>query len=293
MSAGSNTSTSGFRASGPIAVHLARRLQRVVYSLRRYQRHGSSPRIEDAAIRFERVLGIRFLNENVQTAITLLEQGGLMVVPSGPGLATLATERSYREAVTEADFAIVDSAYLALLWLAMSGTKLHRVSGLAFLREFVSRGIGSTKGELFLVNPTDADGVANLHLLHSFGYELDERHCYTAPIYAPSSIIDPSLIEILETHRPRYIMLNVGGGTQEQLGWYLKRSLSYSPAIICTGAAIAFLTGRQASIPEWTDALGLGWLARSISNPRRFVPRYARALSLIAVLARHRSNAPP
>lgn len=252
----------------------------------------SSSGADDDGLRYATVLGVRFLDAPVESAIARLARGGLMVVPSGPGLATLPDDPSYRDALVNSDFAIVDSGYLALLWFAATGHRLHRVSGLKFLRAFLGTPDARTPGALFLVNPCDEDAAANLRLLHGHGFAITEADCYTAPRYRRNQIEDPSLVACLEARRPRYVMLNVGGGIQEPLGWYLRQRLTYAPGIICTGAAIAFLTGRQATIPEWVDATALGWLARSLANPRTFLPRYAGAVKLAGLVHRYRDALP-
>jgi len=86
--------------------------------------------------------------------------------------------------------------------------------------------------------------------------------------------------------------VTLGGGTQEQLGLYLKRKLSYRASIHCIGAAIAFLSGDQVPIPHWADALYLGWLFRSVSEPRRYVPRYWAGRKLFNLMRRYRSRLP-
>lgn len=50
------------------------------------------------------------------------------------------------------------------------------------------------------------------------------------------------------------------------------------PAILCTGAAIAFFTGGQVRIPRWADRLYLGWLFRIFENPKLYGKRYGDAL---------------
>ncbi len=97
-------------------------------------------------------------------------------------------------------------------------------------------------------------------------------------------------MRILEARRPAVIFVNVGGGVQEQLGWFLRRSLSYRPAILCTGAAIAFLTGGQADIPPWADRFYLGWLLRVLENPARFGRRYLASIGLVEMLVRYREK---
>lgn len=205
----------------------------------------------------------------------------------------LATSPSCRRALTGSDFAIVDSAYLAALWFLKTGRRLHRVSGFELMRAFVASGVARSRGALFLVNPSDTDRDYNLELLRREGFEIDVEHCYTAPMYDAVHIVDEELLRRLEAVRPAYVMLNVGGGVQEPLGLYLKEKLSFLPGIMCTGAAIAFLTGRQASIPTVADRLGLGWFMRCLSDPKRFVPRYVSSLGLARLVAQFGSELPP
>lgn len=241
----------------------------------------------------ETILGVRFLNAPVAEAIARLAAGGgLMVVPSAPALTLLRTSRAYRDAAVESDFAIIDSAYLAIVWWLIHCQRLHRVSGLSFLRAFLAEPSAREPGALFLVNPTADDGQANLRYLRGRGFSLTGDDLYTAPQFT-ERFEDPQLLGRLEARRPRYVMLNVGGGVQEPLGLYLKKHLSYRPGIICTGAAIAFLTGRQARIPPWLDEFGLGWLARTLRHPKRFGRRYLDAVGLAKLVIEYGRNLPP
>jgi UDP-N-acetyl-D-mannosaminuronic acid transferase (WecB/TagA/CpsF family) len=104
---------------------------------------------------------------------------------------------------------------------------------------------------------------------------------------------DVALLELARVRRPRFIFIGVGGGPQEKLGAWLKARLDYQPTILCTGAAIAFMTGEQARIPPWADRARLGWLARCLQNPRKFVPRYWQARKLVALYRRWGEEAPP
>jgi UDP-N-acetyl-D-mannosaminuronic acid transferase (WecB/TagA/CpsF family) len=67
-------------------------------------------------------------------------------------------------------------------------------------------------------------------------------------------------------------------------------SVPYRPALICTGAAIAFLSNRQVNIPPWADRLFLGWLMRSLSEPTKFIPRYWHSLRLAVLMWRFGSR---
>ena len=111
---------------------------------------------------------------------------------------------------------------------------------------------------------------------------------YIAPIYKSSEINDNKLIEQLKKKRPNIILINIGGGTQEVLGLYLKQKLHYNCKILCTGAAISFFTGQQAPINDFIDKFYLGWLIRIIYNPRIFYKRYFYSLKLLKLVILNR-----
>jgi UDP-N-acetyl-D-mannosaminuronic acid transferase (WecB/TagA/CpsF family) len=117
-----------------------------------------------------------------------------------------------------------------------------------------------------------------------------EAQSYVAPFYSAGPISDPAILSWIESSKPPYIIINLGGGVQERLGFYLRENLSYRPSIICVGAAVAFITGLQATIPAWADSWMLGWLFRCLHAPKKFIPRYWKALQLIAILARYRDR---
>ncbi|MEO5979128.1 MAG: WecB/TagA/CpsF family glycosyltransferase [Chryseolinea sp.] len=238
-----------------------------------------------------KILGIEFFNGKVNDVVQLLKKGGLLVVPSGPGLETIKKDVVYYKALRNADLAIADSGYMALIWNIFNRKKISRISGLEFLVEFFADK-EVQKSTFTLVNPTPKDADANVNYLNSVGFNLSNEDCYQAPMYDKNNIMDPQLLANLEKRKPAYILMCVGGGTQEQLGSWLKDNLSYRPAIICTGAAIAFLTGRQASIPTWGDRLFVGWLFRCIEKPKVYIPRYLKAVRLFFLMIQYGEQPP-
>ena len=75
------------------------------------------------------------------------------------------------------------------------------------------------------------------------------------------------MLKQIKKFRPSIIIVNIGGGTQEVLGYYLKKKLNRKCKIICTGAAISFFTKDQAPINDFIDKFYLGWLVRFFFNP--------------------------
>ena len=100
-------------------------------------------------------------------------------------------------------------------------------------------------------------------------------------MYDSKKIYDKQLLKIIKKNKPRYIIINIGGEIQELLALYIKKNINYKISIFCTGAAIAFLTKRQAPINDLVDKLYLGWLVRTLYNPRKFFVRTLKSISLI------------
>ncbi|ACO31995.1 MULTISPECIES: WecB/TagA/CpsF family glycosyltransferase [Acidobacterium] len=242
---------------------------------------------------YRQILGIRFYTGSAEQSVTQMqENGGLLVVPAAPALKDLPTHSAYREALLDADLVITDSALMVMVWNMLHRDRIRRVSGLEYLREMLQRPEARFPGNTFWIMASEESASRNLVWLRSQGILVPESHVYMAPMYH-GSIDDQALLQRLEELKPKHIVVTVGGGTQERLGKYLKFHLSYRPAIHCIGAAIAFLSGDQVSIPVWADKMGLGWLLRCLSSPGRYVPRYWAARKLVPLLVRYRDQMPP
>ena len=241
---------------------------------------------------FRRILGIEFFYGSPRDAIGMMRHGGLLVVPAAPALKDLATNVPYREALVNADLCITDSAYMVMIWNLIAGERLHRLSGLEYLRELLLEPDVRQPGDTFYIMASPRGAQLNLAWLAEQGIHVPAENIYMAPMYG-DEIDDPSLLDCINRLRPKHVIVTIGGGTQERLGLYLKRNLAYLPAIHCIGAAIAFLSGDQVHIPVFADKFYLGWLYRCLSEPKRYVPRYWDARKLLGLMLRHRSQLPP
>ncbi len=238
---------------------------------------------------FQPILGIRFYTGDLAGLLELCP-GHFVVVPSAPTLAELPTNPAYREAVEKSDFAITDSGFMVLLWKLFTGQSLIRISGLKLLRGLIEREELNQPGASFWIMPSTLEMETNLAWQNQRGIPVTVEDCYVAPVYPAGPLTDPELVRRIEARRPSFVIINIGGGVQERLGYHLRNQLSYRPAIICVGAAIAFITGLQANIPPWADRLMLGWFFRCLYAPGKFIPRYWKALKLVPILARYRER---
>jgi N-acetylglucosaminyldiphosphoundecaprenol N-acetyl-beta-D-mannosaminyltransferase len=72
-------------------------------------------------------------------------------------------------------------------------------------------------------------------------------------------------------------LLVVGFGAPKQELWvHRHRHLLRVKVAICAGATIDFLAGHRRRSPVWMRRIGLEWVHRLVSEPRRLTGRYAR-----------------
>lgn len=253
-----------------------------------------------------RFLGIPFWDGNTRDLLRAADgRGGLFTVPSAPSLAQMRTDPLLMEAYQSSDFAVVDGGYVALVLRFCLGRRLPRISGLQILEKLVGPDRGCAipfdQRKVLWVVPSEEERVRIQSYLSRQGFSEERQAWYLAPFYRTGEDLnDAALIEKVAAVKPDWIVLCIAGGKQEKLGYFL-RSNGKSPAIggrcggpgdtthlsipgrpngpviLCTGGAISFLSGGQASIPVWADRLYLGWLFRICQSPKTFLPRYWNA----------------
>ena len=133
--------------------------------------------------------------------------------------------------------------------------KVHRISGLKYLKHLLRNLKGEGNREVFWVLPTESARQNLLDWSRREAFSINRENCYVAPRYG-SHVEDRDLLALIEQHRAgAYRSIAIGSGAQEKLGHYLCENLSYRPAIHCIGAALGFITGDQSAIPDWADRL--------------------------------------
>ena len=242
----------------------------------------------------QKILGISFFQGGLGSACNLARDGGLVVAPSGPGMASdLPRTEGYAEALLRAEVSLLDSGLICLWSKLFESKSLVRVSGLAFLQEYLKKTDWNQEKALWVMpNQKESDSML-AWLVSKYGPHFDKNSVYIAPNYPRSgNIEDKKLLQKIEQVDPSNIFIQIGGGVQERLGLFLQSKVNKGTSILCTGAALAFLSGEQVKIPMWADYLFIGWAFRCIANPRIFIPRYFKAFKLIYLLARYGSRLP-
>ncbi len=84
-----------------------------------------------------------------------------------------------------------------------------------------------------------------------------------------------AIINRVNAARPDVLVLGLGAPKQE-LWIQSHRHEIAAPVALCVGATIDFLAGQKARAPVWMRRVGLEWLHRLVSEPKRLAKRYLR-----------------
>ncbi len=232
-------------------------------------------------IKTVKLFGVNFIDENFNIIKKLLKRGGLLVLPSGPGLSDIKKNVKYHKALKNADIALFDSGYLCLL-LKLKNIHVKKFSGFLFFKKLIHSLTKEPSKKILLIDPNKNESKINYEFLKS--KKILKVYNYISPWYNTKNIKDSKLLIKIKKIKPNYIIINLGGGTQERLGSYIKNNINFKSAIICSGAAISFFTKQQAPINIFFDKIYLGWLIRIIFKPSIFLPRYLSAFKLIFLI---------
>ncbi len=225
---------------------------------------------------------IKFNNINYKEFNKYIIKKGLFVFPAGPALATIESSTNYLRSIQRANFVFFDSGFFVILIKIFKNINVNKFSGYKFLELFFEYLKENKQKKIFLIDPNTKFSKSNKRHIKKIG--IKKIYNYLAPHYDRHNLSDKRLLKSINNFKPDYIVINIGGGTQEVLGLYIKNKLKFETTILCTGAAISFFTRDQAPINDFIDRYYLGWLVRLIFNPFTFFKKYMIGLKLIPMV---------
>ena len=219
---------------------------------------------------------IKFYSGNYDQIKYEFDKGGVLVAPAASALANIDTDKQYYSSLKNSKIAILDSGFFCILLRIFRFQKVKKLSGFLFLKTFLDNFKNQQK--ILFIDPSKKSNILNIKFLKS--KKIINFKTYIAPNYN-KKFFDLKLLNLINNYKPKYIVINIGGGSQEPLAIYINKNIKYNASIMCTGAALAFMTGEQAPINKFVDKLYLGWLTRIIWNPKLYLGRILKSFKII------------
>lgn len=221
---------------------------------------------------------IRFYNWPFKKLIKKINKGGYLVAPAASSLCIIQSQPNHHKALKESSVAIFDSGFFCILLFLLKGIYVKKSSGFFFLYNFFKFPEVKNK-KILCINPSIEEDFLNRKLLKKKKFMKVET--YIAPMYNSKNIKDFKLLKLINLYKPKYILINIGSISQEQLAFFICQNSKYSVSCLCLGAAIGFFTGKQARITLFFDSLYFGWILRVIHNPKVFILRFIKSFYLL------------
>jgi exopolysaccharide biosynthesis WecB/TagA/CpsF family protein len=195
---------------------------------------------------------------------------GYVVTPNVDHIIRHCDDANFRAMYADATYVVLDSRFLANTAALIRGQRLPVCCG-SDLATSVFGSVLKANDVTVLVGATKAQAET---LRARFG--LKALHHIDPPmnfIRNPAAVED--CLKQIEALAPfRFCFLAIGSPQQEILAQKLKARGKARGLALCIGAAINFMTGVEQRAPQWMQNLGLEWLFRLMSSPRRLAKRY-------------------
>ena len=191
-----------------------------------------------------------------------------IVTPNVDHIVMLDRNPSLRPLYARAAFCLCDSRILRRI-ARLAGIRLSLVPGSDLTRLMFSHIL--RRGDRVTVVGGDP---ALLQALESKYPEIEFLH-YSPPMgLRHDAAARKAAAEFIANSRARFSFISVGAPQQEMIAAETQRLPSATGMALCVGASLEFLTGHQKRAPRILQTLGLEWLHRLASNPRRLWRRY-------------------
>jgi N-acetylglucosaminyldiphosphoundecaprenol N-acetyl-beta-D-mannosaminyltransferase len=107
---------------------------------------------------------------------------------------------------------------------------------------------------------------------------------FSPPFREPTFAEDCQIVNAINASRAHIVFVALGCPKQEK--WIAAHKGRVNAPMLGVGAAFAFFAGVKPRGPAWMQKLGLEWLYRLTSEPRRLAPRYlvTNAIFILSVL---------
>jgi N-acetylglucosaminyldiphosphoundecaprenol N-acetyl-beta-D-mannosaminyltransferase len=205
----------------------------------------------------------------------LNKKGGYVVTPNVDHLMRLRKDEEFRAVYQQADYRVCDSKIIQYALAFLGNPIQEKISGSDLFPAFYEYNKNNKDVKIFLLGARE--GVAEQakkKINQKVGREI-VIDTYSPPLNFEWNEQECSKIIDL-VNRSGATVLAVGLGSPKQEKWIAKykKYLKNIKVFLAIGATIDFEAGNKSRAPKWMSELGLEWLYRLISEPKRLWKRY-------------------
>lgn len=202
-------------------------------------------------------------------------KAGIVFTPNVDHMIKLQNDRDFFKAYNIANYILCDSQILIYASKFLGIPIKQKNSGSDFFPAFYTYHRNNEEVKIFLLGADKGvaskaqekinskigrEIVVGAHS-PSFGFEKNDKECM-------------EIVEIIKNSEATVLAIGVGAPKQEKWIYEYKNKLPNIKIFLAIGATIDFEAGNIKRSPKWMSALGLEWLYRLSSDPKRLWKRY-------------------
>lgn len=221
------------------------------------------------------LLNVNINNVAMSDLLSELQGGGLVVTPNVDHLMKLQRDADFYGVYQQAEYTVCDSKILMYVSRFLGTPIQEKISGSDLFPAFYTYYRNDESIKIFLLGAEK--GIAEIARRNinakvgrniiidtyspPFGFEKDEEEC-------------EKILRLINSSNATVLAIGVGAPKQEM--WIAKhrKYLHKVKIFLAIGATINFEAGNIKRSPKWMSEVGLEWLYRLSSEPKRLWKRY-------------------
>ncbi len=236
------------------------------------------------------LLNVNINNVAMSDLLDKLQGGGLVVTPNVDHLMKLQRDPDFYGVYQQAEYTVCDSKILMYVSRFLGTPIQEKISGSDLFPAFYNYYRNDQKIKIFLLGAEEGIAEIARRNINSkvgrnmiidtysppFGFEKDQKECQ-------------KIIKLINSSDATVLAIGVGAPKQEM--WIAKhrKYLHKVKIFLAIGATINFEAGNIKRSPKWMSEVGLEWLYRLLSEPKRLWKRYlVDALPFLVLVCKQR-----
>ena len=195
-------------------------------------------------------------------------------------VVTARDDRDLAEAMRQSDMATPDGAPVAWMLRRQGFANQPRISGTELMRAYLKHAAACGEGVFLLGSTEDTLARLQVALLKEFpGLSIAGA---VSPPFRPLTVEeDAAMVAQINASGAGTVWVSLGCPKQEK--WMMEHRGRVNAVMVGVGAAFDFIAGTVPRAPRWMQAIGLEWLHRLASEPKRLWRRYLVTNSLFLI----------
>ncbi|MGB0745272.1 MAG: WecB/TagA/CpsF family glycosyltransferase [Opitutales bacterium] len=235
------------------------------------------------------LLGLPFhvitMDETIDDAVAHIESGkpGYYITANADFIAQAYSNEGLKDILFHADRVVCDG--MPLVWLSRYFKPVlpERVAGSDMVFRLFKEA-DDRKWKVYFLGSDNATLTQTKSILAKDYPGMEVVGAFSPPFGTVESWPNEEILGEINASKPDLLLVAVGCPKQEYwISRYYKKA--DIPLSIGIGASLDFICGTQTRAPIWVQKIGMEWMWRLLTNPKRLFKRYAKDLYYLAVLA--------